>query len=99
MICSISLPPDMDPGTVELGWFNEDGIITDDSRVIVTESMNDSTNNSFNISTSVITTIIQFDPLFEDDEGNYSCYAIANKSVKFTSAQLQNFRSKLHMYI
>ena len=94
VICSISVPPDMDPDTIELGWVNEEGIITTNNRVIITESVKGSTNNSSNVSTSVITTVIRFDPLFEDDEGNYSCYSIGNKSVKFTPVQLQNFKSK-----
>ena len=91
VICSISVPPDVDPDTIELGWLNEDDIITDDSRVTIVRSSNDSSN----VSTSVITTVMLFDPLFEDDVGNYSCYSIATQSIKYTSIELQNFRSKL----
>ena len=91
VICSISVPPDVDPDTIELGWLNEDDIITNDSRVTIVRS-------STNFSTSVITTIIQFDPLFEDDEGTYSCYVLTNESEISTSIQLQNFRSE-HLYI
>ena len=87
LICTISVPPDVDPNTVELGWLNEDDIITDDSRVTIIESMHDSVNN-------VITTVIHFDPLYEDDEGTYSCYSTINEVQKFTSIQLQNFRSE-----
>ena len=90
VICSISVPPDVDPDTIELGWLNEDDIITDDSRVTIVRS----SNGSSNLSASVITAIIQFDPLFEDDVGNYSCYSIASKSIKYTSTELQNFTSK-----
>ena len=93
-MCSISIPPDLDPDIIELVWLNEERIVTTDNRVTVTESVKDSTNNSSNVSTSIITTVIRFDPLCEDDEGNYSCYSIANKSIKFTPVQLQNFRSK-----
>ena len=89
VICSISVPPDVDPSTIELGWLNEDDIITDNSRVTIIESP----NNSSNFSINVITTVIQFDPLFEYDEGIYSCYVVRNKSRKATSIQLQNFRS------
>ena len=42
VICSISVPPDVDPDTIELGWLNEDDIITDDSRVTIVRSSNDS---------------------------------------------------------
>ena len=87
VICSISVPPDVDPDTIELGWLNEDDIITDDGRVTIVKS-------STNFSTSVITTIIQFDPLFEDDEGTYSCYLLTIESEISTSIQLQNFRSE-----
>ena len=80
----------MDPDTIELGWLNEDDIITDDSRVTIIESP----DNSSNISTSVITTTIQFDPLFEDDKGTYTCFAVINESETVTSIQLQNFRSE-----
>ena len=86
VICSISVPPDVDPDTIELGWLNEDDIITDDSRVTIIESMHDSVNN-------IITTIIQFDPLYEEDEGIYTCYSIVNESESFMSIQLQNFKS------
>ena len=82
------MPPDVDPDTVELGWLNEDDIITNDSRVTIRSS-----NDSSNSTTSVITTIILFDPLFEDDEGSYSCYSRVNESEIITSIQLQNFRS------
>ena len=88
VICSISVPPDVDPDTIELGWLNEDDIITDDSRVTIIESMHDSVNN-------IITTIIQFDPLYEEDEGIYTCYSIVNESESFMSTQLQNFKSVL----
>ena len=96
MICSITVPADVDPDTIELGWLNEDDIITDDSRVTITKSQNDSSN--FN--TSLITTTIQFDPLFEDDEGAYTCYSVVNESIKFSSINLQNFISKqLNLYL
>ena len=87
MICSVSVPPDVDPDTVELGWLNEDDIITDDSRVTI-----DTSSDYFNDSTLV--TIIQFDPLTEEDEGEYTCYAIINGSFTFESINLQNFTSK-----
>ena len=90
------MPPDVDPDTIELGWLNEDDIVTDNSRVTIIRSSNHSGNTSSNFS-KIITTVIQFDPLFEDDKGNYSCYSIANKSVKYISTQLNNFTSELHM--
>ena len=95
LICSISVPPDVDPDTIELGWLNEDDIITDDGRVNILESPDDPSNNSSNISTSVITTVLQFDPLYEDDEGIYSCFAIINESETTTSILLQNFRGNV----
>ena len=72
----------MDPDTVELGWQNEDDIITDDNRVTVMS----------HFSVNAVTTIIQFDPLSENDEGTYICYSVVNKTAKSTSIQLQNFR-------
>ena len=91
VICSISVPPDVDPDTIELGWLNEDDIITNDSRVTIVRS-------STNFNTSIITTVIQFDPLFEDDEGTYSCYLLTNESEISTSIQLGNFKSEQVMY-
>ena len=91
--CSISVPADVDLDTIELGWINEDDIITDDSRVIIVQSPDEITNNSSNINTSVITTILRLDPLYEDDEGIYTCFAIIDDSEAFTSIQLQNFGS------
>ena len=88
MICLISVPPDVDPDTVELGWLNEDEIITDDSRVTI-----DTSSDYFNDST--LATIIQFDPLIEEDEGEYTCYAVINGSLIFKSMYQQNFASKL----
>ena len=87
VICSISVSPDVDPDTIELGWLNEDDIITNDSRVTIVRS-------STNFSTSAITTTVQFDPLFEDDEGTYSCYLLTNEAETSTSIQLQNFKSE-----
>ena len=94
VICSISVPPDVDPDTIELGWLNEDDIITDDNRVTVIDI--EPVNSSSNISN---TTIIRFAPLYEDDEGNYTCYSIVNESEFFTSIQLQNFRSKYIIFV
>ena len=87
MICSVSVPSDVDPDNIELAWLNEDDFITDDSRIILNSS-----NDSFNDSTLVA--IIQFDPLSEEDEGEYICYAVINGSYIFESINLQNFRSK-----
>ena len=87
VICSISLPPGVDPDNTKLGWLNEDEIFTDDNRVTI-----DTSSDYFNGSTLV--TIIQFDPLTEEDEGEYTCYAIINGSFMFESIDLQNFTSK-----
>jgi len=85
----------VDPDSIELGWINEENIVTNDSRVTIIDSTYHLTNLSSNFSTCCITTIIQFDPLFEDDEGKYSCYSKMNDSVQFVSIQLQIFKSKL----
>ena len=97
VICSVSVPPGVDPDTVELGWFNEDDIITNDSRVTIIES-----TSNFNYST--LFTIIQFDPLIEKDEDEYTCYAIINGSFISDFIYLHNLRSKqshtyVHMHI
>ena len=89
----MSVAPDVDPDTIELGWSNEDDIITNDSRVTVIEQSNDLINISSNFSIRVFVTIVQFDPVVEDDEGNYSCYSIVNDTETSTSIQLQT-RSK-----
>ena len=91
VICSLSVPPDVDPDTIELQWLNEDDIITDDSRVTI-----DISSDYFNDSSLV--SIIQFDPLIEEDEGEYICYAVINESFVFDYTNLQNFRSK-YVYI
>ena len=88
VICSIDLPADVSPDTVEFGWLNQEDIATNDNRVTVTSHFNTE-------SRSVITTI-QFNPLLEDDEGTYTCYSEINGFVKSESIQLHNFRkSKL----
>ena len=86
VICSVSVPPYADPDDVELGWLDEDEIITSDGRVTVSTSL-----NYFGNSTKV--TIIQFDPLSDDDEDEYTCYAIINGSFVYESIKLQNFTS------
>ena len=73
----------MDPHTIDIHWLNKDDIITDDSRVTIGTSNDDSS----------LFTIIQFDPLFEDDEGEYICYAVINGSFIFEPINLQNFTS------
>ena len=97
LICSISVPPDVDTDTVELGWLNDYDIITDDGRVTIIESPDDLSNDSSNFSTSVITTVLRFDPLYEDDEGTYTCFAIINETETFASIQLQNFRGNVNL--
>ena len=77
----------MDPNTVEIGWLNEDDIITDDSRVTI-----DTSSDYYNDSS--VATIIRFDPLIEEDEGEYSCYALINGSFIYKVINLENFRSK-----
>ena len=92
MICSISVPPDVHPDNIEIGWLiNGDDIITDDSRVTIITSLNDlSTNFSTNV-----TSVIRFDPVYESDEGNYTCYSIINDTEISTFIYLQP-RSKFH---
>ena len=93
VVCSISVPPDVDPDTIELGWHNEDDI-TNDTRVTVYKLTNNSSDNSSNSSTIVMTTVIQFNPLLENDEGTYSCfYSKMNESALFTSIRLHSFIS------
>ena len=87
VICSISVPPDVDPDTIELGWLNEEDIITNNSRVTIYAS-----SNYFNDST--LSVVIQFDPLTEENEDVYICYAVINGSFVFESVDLQNFTSK-----
>ena len=91
VICLISVPPDVDPNTVEFGWLDEDDIITDDNRVTI-----DTSNDYYNDNT--LATIIQFDPLSESDEGEYICYAIMNGSLTFDSISLHNFTGKLYIH-
>ena len=101
VVCSISVSSDVDPNSIELIWFNEEDIVTVDGRVSIVESANSLANFSSN-NTSIITTTIEFNPLFENDEGIYACYSIVNETVKFESIQLQSFRSKssrVHEYI
>ena len=88
VICSISVPSNVDPDAIKLGWLNEDDIITDDNRVTI-----DASSDYFNNSNLV--TIIQFDPLIEDDEGEYICYAIMNESLIFEAINMMNFTSEL----
>ena len=90
VICSIYLPTDVDLDNIELGWDYEEEFITDDSRVTTIESPYVEPSNIY---FSIVTTIIRFDPLYEDDEGNYTCHLIVNTSETFTSIQIQNFRS------
>ena len=87
IICSVSVPPGADPDTIELSWLNEEDIITNDRRVIIYES-----SDYFNDNT--LFAIIQFDPLTEQDEGEYICYAVINGSYLFDSLNLQKFSSK-----
>ena len=87
VICSISVPHDVDPDTIELGWLNEDDIITNDSRVTI-DTSSDYYNNSS------LVTIIQFDPLIEDDQGEYICFAILNGSFIIESMILQKLTGK-----
>ena len=82
VICSLSTLPNVDPKTITLGWVNAEDIATKDNRVTIE-------NDFFNDSTPV--TIIHFDPLVKEDEGEYICYTIINGSFIFNSIDLQNF--------
>ena len=82
----------MDPDNIELGWINEEHIITDDYRVTTDTSPTDVSSGYFNGFT--LFTSIRFDPLSEEDEGQYICYAIINGSFIFELISLQNFTSK-----
>ena len=89
VICSITVPPEVDPDTVELEWLNADNITTDDGRITVI-----STDNSTSVNSSTLSTTLRFDPLFEDDQGNYTCYSVVNDTLKFQTVELTNFRCK-----
>ena len=83
IICSIYVPPNLDPDTVEFGWINE-GIIAKNSRVILYTTKDDGT----------LVTIIQFDTLIEEDEDEYICYAVMNGLLIYKSIDLYEFTSK-----
>ena len=87
IICSISILPGVDPDTIELGWLNEDNIVTDDHRVTI------DTSSDYLIDTNVVTTI-QFDPLYEEDQDEYICYTIENGSFIYGYIDLQKLTSK-----
>ena len=94
IICSIvtSIPAIVDPNNIELGWLYEEEIITADNRVIINSS-DDYSNQS------TLVTNIHFDPLSEDDEGEYFCYAIINGSFVVEFIYLHNFTSMLLKYL
>ena len=95
VICSVFIPSDVDPDTIELVWLNELDIVTVDGRITIDESSdNFESSGNFESSATTPTTTIQFDPLTENDEGEYICYTMINGSFIFESIQLQNFRSK-----
>jgi len=79
----------VDSDDIEIAWLNEENIITVDSRVTIDTSSDNDT----------VVTTIQFDPLFEEDEGVYICYAVINESFIFESIELQDFRSKCINFI
>ena len=81
VICSIAIPQH----TIELGWLNEDDIITNDSRVTINTSSSDRN----------LVTTIQFDPLTIEDDGEYICYAVINGLFLSNSICLQNITGKL----
>ena len=76
----------MDPDNIKFGWVNEENINTNDSRVTI------NTSNGY-LNDSTLFTNIQFDPLIEEDEGQYICYVVINGSFIFESINLQNFTS------
>jgi len=86
VICSVPISPNVDHDTIVLGWLSEEDIVTNDSRVTIYTS-----SGYFNDST--LFTVIQFDPLTQEDEGEYICYAVVNGSLIFESVNLQNFTS------
>ena len=83
VICKISVSANVDPNTIELAWLNREDIVTDDHRVTIDASRDH--DNAI---------IIRFDPLIEEDEGEYTCYAMVNGSFLFQTINSQNFTSK-----
>ena len=92
VICLLPLSFNVDLDTIKLAWYNEDDIVTDDDRVTINIA-----NDYY--SDSTLATVIQFDPLFEEDEGEYICYAVINDSFTIDLISLKNFTSKKHMYL
>ena len=84
MVCSISVPPNLDPDTIEFGWLNEEVIIANNSRIILYTS---------NINNTLVT-ILQFDALIQEDEGEYICYAVMNGSSIYETIDFHEFTSK-----
>ena len=89
VICSILLSSDVDPDSVKLSWLRKDDIVTADGRVTIITSSAKNTLKTVNMSS-----IIHFDPLLKEDEGEYTCYASINGSFTFESIKLENFKSK-----
>ena len=84
VICSLSTSTNVDPNTIKLAWLNKEDIATDDHRVTISDHFND----------DPLAIVIQFYPLIEQDEGEYTCYAMINGSFLFQSINLQKFTSK-----
>ena len=98
VICSVLVPPNVDPDVVELVWLNEEDIITADNRVTIVNLTDNLVDSSSNITIRVVTTVIHFDRLLLNDEGVYTCNFVINGSEQFTFIRLQNFRSTYVFY-
>ena len=86
VVCSISVSANV-TDIIELAWLYKEDIVTDNHRVTIYTSRDYFIDNP-------LAKIIQFDPLIEEDEGEYICYAMVNGSFLFQSINLQKFTSK-----
>ena len=83
--CTVSTVSGVESSSVIISWMGPGGVITDDSRVIMSPTT--SSGNSY-------TSILHFTYLMEGDDGTYTCNVMILETNGSQSVELQSLTSK-----
>ena len=85
IVCIIETTSELESSSVSSFWIGPNGVVTNDDRLTINVTVNK----------NIYITILHFDYLLENDEGNYTCSVTISNHTMLLSTTLNNLISKL----
>ena len=85
IVCLIETTSELELSSVTSSWTGPNGVVTNDDRLTINVTVNK----------NIYITILHFEYLSENDEGNYTCSVTISNHTMLLSTTLNNLISKL----